>query len=131
MAKWRRVRAVLESLVKKRRQKYGGSQKDALLASNGDRAFFKNVKNSRSHEKQKPFDVRSLFPGRSEVEVAELLAQHSNAINSEFEPLEPHQIPVTKNRTLPVLQQFKVAACIRVFKKPNSMVKGDIFPQLY
>ena len=42
--KWRRVRSLLEALVERRRKKYCGSQKEALLASDGDRIFFKNVK---------------------------------------------------------------------------------------
>ena len=69
--KWRRLRKLLEELIKRRRLKYAGSQKDVLLASEGDRCFFKNVKSYSSAERPTPFDVRSLFPGKSEKEVAE------------------------------------------------------------
>ena len=41
--KWKKMRKVIEKLVEKRRERYAGSQKDALLASDGDRNFFKNV----------------------------------------------------------------------------------------
>ena len=52
--KWRRVRKLLEDLVERRRKKYGGSQKDALLASDGERNFFLNVRNYQSCERQQP-----------------------------------------------------------------------------
>ena len=122
---------LLEDLVERRRMKYGGSQKDALLASDGERNFFKNVMNYKSGEKPAQFDVRCLFPGRTDKEVFELLAQHFNAISSEFEPLEPHQIAVTHPCRLPVLQPYEVAGRIKAFRKPKSMVRGDIFPALF
>ena len=117
--------------MEKRRRNYCGSQKDALLVSDRDRAFFKNIQNYKSHERQQKFDVMSLFPGKTEAEVAECLEAHSNAISSEFDPLEPHQIPVTKPRGLPVLEPYQVAGRIQAFRKPKSMVRGDIFPSLF
>ena len=71
--KWRRVRKLLEALVEGRRAKYGGSQSDVLLASDGERSFFKNVKNYGAHDKQEQFDVCTLFPRKSEQEVADEL----------------------------------------------------------
>ena len=29
-----------------------------------------------------------------------------------------------------MLEKFEVAGCIRKFRKPNSMVPGDVFPKL-
>ena len=68
------MRSLLESLIERRRKSYCGSQKDALLAADGDRNFFKNVRHYSSCERQAPFDVRMLFPGLSEQEAAEELA---------------------------------------------------------
>ena len=107
--KWRRLRKLLQDLIERRREKYCGSQKDALLASDGERAFFKNIKCYSSHDRQEQFDVLSLFPGKTELEVAEELAVHFNTISAEFEPLEPHQIPQTKPRSLPFLEPYQVA----------------------
>ena len=50
--KWRKVRRLLEDLVERRRKNYCGSQKDALLARDGDRAFFKYIQNYKSYERQ-------------------------------------------------------------------------------
>ena len=71
-----------------------------------------------------------LFPGKSEGEVAKELAGYFNRISSEFQPLEPRDIPRTYARSLPVLHPYQVEGRIKAFKKPKSMVRGDIFPAL-
>ena len=45
--------------------------------------------------------------------------------------MEPEDIPRTHHRALPVLEPYQVEGRIRAFKKPKSMVKGDIFPVLF
>ena len=52
------------------------------------------------------------------------------SLSREFDPLEPEQIPITNDSNLPELQTYEVAARIRKFRKPKSMVPGDIFPCL-
>ena len=124
------MKKLTERMIEKRRGRYALSQKDALMAKDGDRNFFKNVRNYRSKERPVPFDVTTLFPGRSDVEVAEELAGHFNKISMEFSPLEPSEIPVTSDRSLPMLAPYQVAGRIKAFRKPKSMVEGDIFPDL-
>ena len=73
----------------------------------------------------------NMFPRRTEQDVSELLAVHFNAISNEFRPLNWNtDIPTTKSVPLPVLQVHEVAARLPKFKKPRSMVRGDIFPDL-
>ena len=76
------------------------------------------------------FDPMSLFPGKTEEQTAEALAAYFNRISSECQPLEPGDIPRTHCRALPTLKPYQVEGRIRAFKKPKSMVKGDIFPAL-
>ena len=64
------------------------------------------------------------------MEVAEKLADYFNRISQEFSPLEPEQIPLTYPENLPLLQPWDVAGRMRHFRKPRSMVLGDIFPRL-
>ena len=71
-----------------------------------------------------------LCPGDSNQAVADKLADYFNRIGREFEPLEPADIPATHDRVLPLLQPWDVAARIKKFRKPKSMVDGDIFPKL-
>ena len=128
--KWRRLRKVISELNNRRRATYLGSQKDCLLVDDARRNFFRNVKAFRSKERPRAFDPRALFPEKTEAEVAAELAGFFNKISSEFLPLEPEDIPRTHHRELPVLQPYQVEGRIRAFKKPKSMVKGEIFPVL-
>ena len=128
--KWRRIKKIIEDLIEKRRERYAGSQKDALLASDGERNFFKNVKSYKCCEREKPFDVTDLFPGKSDQEVSELLADHFNAISNEFEPIDMNNIPSTYSTPLHRISAEEISSRLRTFKKPRSMVPGDIFPQL-
>ena len=70
----------------------------------------------KSAERPKPYDVRLLFPGKSDLEVANELAGYFNEVSREFEPLSPEDRPVTEEKTLPYLAPHEVAARIKYFK---------------
>ena len=74
--------------------------------------------------------MRSLLSGKSDNEVSEVLAEFFNKISCEFDPLQPDQIPVMFKSGLPELQKFEVSTRLRKFRKPKSMVPGDVFPKL-
>ena len=83
-----------------------------------------------SKERPVPFDVMNMFPGQSESDVAQLLAVHFNKISCKFTPLNDLDIPTTFSRPLPELALHEVAGRLKKFRKPRSMVRGDIFPDL-
>ena len=91
--------------------------------------FYKNVKAYQTNDRPKQFDVKDLFEGCSESKVSEALAEHFNQISSEFEGLQGPP-PSTYDHPLPVLTRAQVEHKLGTFKKPKSMVKGDIFPSL-
>ena len=128
--KWDTLREVIEKKIRDRREKYLQSQRDCLLVDDARRNFFRNVKAFQCKDRPKQFDVRQLFPGCPDGAVAEKLADFFNRISSEFDPLEPSDIPRTHDRSLPLLLPYQVAGRIAAFKKPKSMVVGDIFPSL-
>ena len=128
---WKRMKKRVEDLIDKRCKVYQDSQKAVLLGADGARDFFKQTKNYMSKQRPAPFDPMDLFPGRSEQEVADLLAEHFNAISMEFTPLDSNNdIPTTFSKSLPTLHPYEVAIRLKKFKKPKSMVRGDIFPNL-
>lgn len=118
-------------LIKNRRATHLESQKECILVKDATRNYFRNVKAFKTKDRPKAFDPMSLFPGKNEAEVAHELASFFNRISAEFEPLEPSDIPRTHSRTLPVLLPYQVEGRIRAFKKPKSMVRGDIIPVLF
>ena len=127
---WKRMKKKTDKLIEKRRKIYQESQKIALLAEDADRNFFKQTKNYMTKERKAPFDVRDLFPGRTESQVADILAEHFNAISCEFKQLENDEIPKTYSKAVPELPIHEVALRQKKFRKPKSVVKGDIFPNL-
>lgn len=104
-------------------------QKKNLTSGDASRNFFKLVKNYSSREKPPDFDVRDLYPGKQDVEVAESLADHFNSISSEFNGLDESSTLMGEDDIpLPVLTVTQVAARLRLFKKPRGVMGGDIFP---
>lgn len=127
---WKKEKKRIDDIIKKRKRSYMDTQRDNLLGPDAARCFFKNFKNFASFERPKQFDVRELLPGKTDQEAAESLAEYFNLVSQEFEPLSPDQIPCTKSRKPPKLELYEVAARIKKFRKPHSMVPGDVFPSL-
>ena len=127
---WKRLKKKSDKITLKRATKYMEKQKRILTAPDAARSFFKNVKAYRARDKPPDFDVRDLFPGSSDVQVADKLSLHFNAISSEFEGLTQADIPSSHDLPLPRLEAQQVEARLKEFRKPKSMVRGDIFPCL-
>ena len=129
--KWKSLLKKVRLLVRKRAGNYWEHQKRTLLGPDAGRTFFKNVKSYNCKERPPQFDVRTLFPDSlSDLQVAERLADHFNGISREFEGLDLGSVPTTYSSAVPVLTVDQVAARLRRFKKPKSMVRHDIFPSL-
>ena len=126
---WRTLKRKSDRLYKKRARKYMETQKRVLTSGDASRSFYKNVKAYQSREKPPNFDVRDLYPGLRDPEVAEELASHFNSISNEFEGLSS-PIPTTYSSPLPLLTSQQVQKRLQDFRKPKSMVRGDIFPAL-
>ena len=127
---WKEEKKRVAKIIYDRKKVYLSEQKRDILADDANRNFFKHVRNFSRLEKPKIFDVRTLLPGKTDEEVAEILADYFNKVSQEFDPLLPEHIPVTAGRRLPELQCWEVAKRIKSFRKPKSTVPGDVFPGL-
>ena len=125
---WKRLKKTTDRMIRERRDIYMNKKKIQLTAEDANRSFFRLVKAFNTPEKPQNFDVRTLCPGRSDSEVAEELAVFFNRISAEFDPLAEADVPRAPPRTIPFLQTHEVASRIKHFRKPKSMVKGDLFP---
>lgn len=130
IAAWRERKRSTDELIRSRKRGYLDKQKEHILAEDAVRNFYKHVRNFSKLEKPKQFDVRELVPVKSNIDVAKTLAGYFNGISLEFDALGPGYIPATHSNCLPVLKMFQVASRIRCFRKPKSMVPGDVFPKL-
>ena len=78
-------------------------------------------------ERPKIFDVRDLLKDKTDQEAAEALGDFFNRVSNEFEPLDHEvDIPRTYQGGIRVLEKFEVSTRIKKFRKPKSMVPGDV-----
>ena len=129
-AAWKKLKKKSDKLVRKRASNYFERQKASLLAPDAAKSFHKHVKAYKSREKASCFDIRDLYQGRTDEQVAEDLADHFNSISSEFDGLNAEEIPQSHSYSLPVLSVEDVRKRLISIRKPKSTVKGDIFPSL-
>ena len=128
--RWKAIRDDLDRYLEKRKEKFLQKQRDSLLGPEADKQFYKNVSAFKTADKPKSFNVRDLRPGKSDQEVADEVASYFNKISNEFSPLQPHEIPATYHRDLPLLSPILVEGRLKKCRKPSSMVNGDIFPKM-
>ena len=128
--RWRALKKLSDKLYRERAAKYFQNQKQLLTGPDACRSFYRNVRAYKSREKPPDFDVCSLFPEKEKVEVAEELAEHFNSISKEFDGLTEDQLPTSYSSPLPVISPTEVEERLVAFRKPKSMVPGDIFPKL-
>lgn len=130
-AAWKKLRKKTSKLYEKRPAKYMEGQKTILTSADAAASFYKNVWAYKSREKTKSFDPRDLYPEKPDHEIAEALAGHFNAINSELNGLDSNLLPErTPQPSLPPITRDQVRMRLVSFKKPKSKVLGDIFPAL-
>ena len=128
---WRTLSRKASGRYAKRMTKFLELQKKNLTGGEASRRFFKLVKSYSCREKPPDFDVRTLYPEDKDETVAQKLADHFNAISSEFRGLDRAGAPLgNDNVPLPRLSLDQVATRLRIFKKPRGVVRGDIFPAL-
>ena len=67
-----------------------------------------------------------MFPDKSDLEIAEIVADFFNVISQEYEPLREENHVHDGWR----LEYYEVSKMLKEAKKPRSQVKGDILPSL-
>ena len=93
------------------------------------RQFYSTVKLFSTKDTPPPWNIYDMFPGEDAAYISEKIAEFFNAISQEYIPL------ANPSRAYnPEMQRsfeiHEVAARLRSFKKPKSMVHGDINPTL-
>ena len=73
------------------------------------------------------FDIRTLRPELDDLGLSNSLAQFFNLITKDYVPLIEEQ---KIEHQVKLLENYEVAARLRSFKKPRSMLRGDIYPDM-
>ena len=89
--------------------------------------YYKSVGMLQTKEAPTPWAIQSMYPGATDLEIAEDAAAFFNAISQEYDPLPD---PSRAGEGVEHIQRYQVAARLRSFRKPKSIVPGDINPAL-
>ena len=105
---------------------------EKLTEARAHRLPYKAIKNLKTSDMPHLWDIRDLWPERGDNEIAEELADFFSNVSNEFTPLAKKDIRTSNRQSIPfkMLKPHEVSSHLRHCKKPTSMVKGDIFPQL-
>ena len=80
--------------------------------------YYSAVNALKTKEKPTKWDVRNLFPGDSDEEIANKVADYFNTISSEFSPLAGGADGVGND--FPELLPYQIAGRLRAFRKPKT-----------
>ena len=87
----------------------------------------KAVSKLKDAEKSSQFDILELFPGKTEETVGPEVAAFFNKITKDYTPLTPLLNPPVDPI---IVEEYEVTAALKGFKKPRSLVRCNIFPDL-
>ena len=91
------------------------SHKILITSPDSSRHFFRNVRTYNSAEKPKIWDIKSLAPEKSDLQLAIELAEYFNRISNEFDPLIDSEILKKFERQLPKLKRYQVAMRLKKY----------------
>ena len=128
--RWRMFDKLCQSATERAKAAFFENVKTEVKSSGNTAGFFRAVKKlAQGDQKIDDWSINEMYPGECDLNIAEKMATFFNKISSEYDPLQaapgPQDIPSSICSEL-----HQVAACLKSFKKPRSMVNGDIFRQL-
>ena len=100
----------------------------AMQSGSTGRSYFNAVKSLSTHSTPREWDLMDLFEGQSPTEAGDQAATFFTQISDQFEPLAASSVaPDHKRSPITVAETAKF---LKLAKKPNSAVKGDLMPSL-
>ena len=93
------------------------------------KGYYQAVKMLQTKEAPSIWNIMSLMVGKTEEEAADAVAEFFNAISQEYPPLNNPAIEWDQSAPR-YIEEYEVAARLKSFKKPKSVVYGDINPAL-
>ena len=116
-----------KAMIKVRKEAFFNKETDRLKAA-GRGAGWYSILNKLKEGSGEEWNVTQLDPDKSPEQIASDLATHFSSITSQTTESEPPIIHSnsTSKTLIPQLLETVVAARLKEYKKPNSLVPGDI-----
>ena len=92
--------------------------------------YYGTVKKLGTKEATPPWQVQSMYPGKTDKFISTDLAIFFNRISQEYVPLPNPSRVIRREDWTKFLEPFEVSARLKSFRKPKSRVLGDIDPKL-
>ena len=86
-ANWRNAKRETDGLIKEEKRNYYNAYVDKAKKTNDASLYYKAVARLGTAERQSPFSPSDLFPGLSDAEVSEKVADFFTQISDKFDPL--------------------------------------------
>lgn len=126
-ARWKHLSAAYERMKLEAKTAFFEKTKEKVAMSNNSRDYFRAIKGfAKPGEATDSWDIRDIFPQKSDQFIADSSAAFFNKISREYSPLLPEDVFGTDD-TPPDLHE--IAARLRYCKKTKGRVGGDIMPQ--
>ena len=125
--RWKSLKKLTNDKIQEAKNKFFSEGREKAKKDGNSAAFYKVVNSVKDGEAPKQFDIKTLRPNLSTAELADDVALFFNKITKDYIPLKKC---VQEPGNTRLLEKYEVASRLRKFKKPRSMTKGDIFPDL-
>ena len=103
---------------------------EKVHSTRNSKPYYQAVNYLKTKEAPVKWLVQSMFPGLSDCEISEIVADFFNKISQEYDPLPDPCRHICKEDFTKYVEEYEVSARLKTFKKPKSQVKGDINPSL-
>ena len=113
--RWKVLKKRTNSAIKTRRKGHDEHILAKFESESNPGKFFQLIKSLAGKNNNQRWSPSEMYPGMDARTVADNLAAYFNSISSQYEPLQPDQIPTTFSRPLPVL----TTATVEEIQKTN------------
>lgn len=124
---WSRVEAEARAEIATNRCRYLDKVKKRAFDEKNSKCYHRAVKLLQDADCGEKWSPSSLFPEKSDLEVAEECSSFFNKISNEFRQITQ---PAPPEVLLDPPEVFQIAGRLRAFRKPSSLVPGDLPPAL-
>ena len=126
-ATWKKIVQDTDVAVSEAKSAFLTKVKANVTESKNTGSFFKAVKLLQSKNAPAVWNVRNLFPQASDTEIANDCVKYFSAISREYQPISDPKTTPAATWSIPL---HEVSSRLKYCKKPKSMVRGDLAPQL-
>ena len=124
--RWKKFKAKVVRIVRENKDKYFVTLREKYVRNGDPSKFHAYAQTLLSGNEHEQWDVWSLCPEKSDIELAEWLADFFNGFSSEYQPLNHDEIPRTFDIELPIITTEQVKKRILEAKKKTAAVQGDL-----